>query len=145
MSIQLRGHHLLCLLGFRGMGYSPEFAINMTAVYEQLRNNPATMVTLVRGADDLCSCYPLDKPNHCDTKSVHDRDDTVLARLGLMSGTSISWQEILQLLEKHMVPGDIPLICGSCPWQPYGVCEEGVARVSAGKGLSPLPIGHNNP
>lgn len=139
MNIQLRGHHLLCLLGFRGMGYSPEFTMNMAAVYEQLRNEPASMVTLISGSDDLCRCYPQDKPNHCDTKSVHDRDDTVLKRLGLMPGTSISWQEILQLMEKHLVPEDIPRICGSCPWQPYGVCEEGVARISAGQGLPSLP------
>ena len=139
MVLRLRGHHLLCLLGFRGMGYSPEFTSNMTKIYEKLRTEPATMVTIMRGSDDLCSCYPDDKPNHCETTSVHDRDDTVLERLGLAPGVEIAWQDILQLLEKRMMPGDIPRICASCPWLPYGVCEEGVARVAAGSGLAPLP------
>lgn len=143
MSLRLRGHHLLCLLGFRGMGYSPEFTSNMRKVYEQLQTEPKTMVTIVRGTDDLCRCYPVDKPNHCETKSVHERDDTVLERLGLTPDLQIAWQDILQLLEKHMMPRDISLICTSCPWRPYGVCEKGVARVAAGSGLAPLTSGHD--
>ena len=28
---KLRGHHLFCLLGYKGMGYSQEYVDNMTA------------------------------------------------------------------------------------------------------------------
>lgn len=137
-TIQLRGHHLLCLLGFRGMGYSPDFTINMKNVYEQLRQQPYTPITLVRGVDDLCKCYPSDKPNHCDTNSVHERDQVILDRLGLTTGTTLPWESILLLLKQHMAPTEIPILCSTCPWQPYGVCEEGLARISAGAGLAPL-------
>jgi hypothetical protein len=139
MSLQLRGHHLLCLVGFRGMGYSPKFTENMAAIYEQLRQEPSTLVQVVRGADDLCSCYPKDKPNHCDTQSVHARDTSVLERLGLPLGSQVEWRAVLKLLEKNVVPEDIPRLCASCPWQPYGVCEAGVALIAGGQPLPPLP------
>ncbi|MFD2611704.1 DUF1284 domain-containing protein [Paenibacillus gansuensis] len=139
MKIHLRGHHLLCLLGFRGMGYSPGFAANMRNVYEQLRESPETEVTLVKGADDLCSCFPADQPNHCDTPGVHAKDDAILDRLGLTRGETLSWNSIVQKIRVSYVPEDIPVLCHSCPWQPYGVCERGLSLIVSGQDLPPLP------
>jgi hypothetical protein len=121
------------------MGYSPEFTKNMTAVYERLRSHPDTEVTLVRGADDLCKCYPEDKPNHCDAERVHARDAEVLSRLGLAHGASLTWRAVLERVKERMQPGDIPVMCATCHWQPYGVCEAGLSRIVDGQGLSPLP------
>jgi len=139
VNVRLRGHHLLCLLGFRGMGYSPAFAENMAAVYERLRNAPGTIVEIVRGPDALCACYPENEPYHCDSQSVHDRDDEVLRRLGLNRGENIEWRDVLAKIKAQLQRKDIPLLCSSCPWLSYGVCEEGVARIAAGEGLAPLP------
>ncbi|GGA47201.1 DUF1284 domain-containing protein [Paenibacillus physcomitrellae] len=139
MEIRLRGHHLLCLAGYRGMGYSPDFTRNMTALYERLRNSPSSLVTLVEGPDDLCRCYPEDKPNHCREGRVYDRDQAVLTRLGFTPGARIAWQEVMQRMQLSVTPEDIPQLCTSCPWRSYGVCEEGVARIASGQGLAPLP------
>ncbi len=139
MSVKLRGHHLLCLLGFRGMGYSPEFAENMANVYEKLRADPSTEVEIVHGPDDLCACYPADQPYHCDAASVRERDDEALRRIGLNTGEKLLWRDVLGGLQSRMRPEDIPRMCATCRWLPYGVCEEGVARIAAGEGLAPLP------
>ncbi|MCI3920806.1 DUF1284 domain-containing protein [Paenibacillus sp. TRM 82003] len=137
--MKLRGHHLLCLLGFRGMGYSPAFTRNMTAVYERLRAEPSSIVTIVRGTDDLCVCFPADQPNHCESDGVHRKDDLALAQLGLKHGQQIAWSDVLAAVRMSFPPSDIRTLCATCPWEPYGVCEAGVARIAAGDGLAPLP------
>lgn len=141
-AVKLRGHHLLCLLGYRGMGYSAAYAANMNAVHERLRTEPETTVALVEGADDLCSCFPADQPYHCDSGTVSRRDALVLERLGLQPGQSLAWSELLRLLAEKVSPADLPAWCASCPWLPYGVCEEGVALVREGRGLRPLDQAH---
>ena len=137
--LQLRGHHLLCLLGFRGMGYSPEFTRNMSAVYERLRRKPDTVVSMTSGPDELCACFSADKPNHCRSDSVHERDEAVLRLLRLSPGERTTWRDVLSRIRSRMTPSDIPRLCATCPWQPYGVCEAGVARVVSGQALAPLP------
>lgn len=145
MSIQLRGHHLLCLLGFRGMGYSEPFAKNMLEIYEQLWQAPTTKVTIVRGSDDLCRSFPCDQPNHCDSHNVHERDDFIRKHLGLVVGDSYTWQHILDRVKSHVKPHHIPEWCATCPWLSYGVCEEGVGRIASGSGLHSPSSFHNKP
>lgn len=136
MPIQLRGHHLLCLLGFRGMGYSEHFADNMKSVYERLRMEPDVLVEIVRGVDDLCCCFPSDQPNHCDQTGVHTRDETVIEHLGLRVGERLPWEQILKRIRTNLEPRHVPLWCQGCPWLKYGVCEEGLARVVGGATLA---------
>lgn len=137
MSIRLRGHHLLCMLGFRGMGYSEPFAKNMTEVYEQLWQQPLTPVTLVTGSDDLCKSFPCDQPNHCDNQNVHERDEFIRKHLGLEAGECLPWQQILDRVRSRVKPQHIPKWCATCPWLSYGVCEAGVERIANGGGLLP--------
>lgn len=133
--IQLRGHHLLCLLGYRGMGYSPEYAENMTKLHQTLRTNPETEVLLVVGEDDLCAKFPTDQPYHCDNRTVHDRDAAVFQQLGVEVGQIWTWRELEQRLGGNVIPEDIPRLCFNCVWLSYGVCEEGVKRINNGEGL----------
>jgi hypothetical protein len=136
--IRLRGHHLLCMLGYRGMGYSEAYAANMNAVHERLRKEPDTTVALVEGADDLCACFPADRPYHCDSDTVSRRDAAVLERLGLQTGEALAWSEVLRRIAGNVSPADVPAWCATCPWLSYGVCEEGVELVRQGRGLRPL-------
>jgi len=139
MSIRLRGHHLLCLTGFRGMGYSGAFTENMRRVYERVRQHPHTPVEIVSGADDLCRFFPCDRPYHCDNGSVTKRDETVLKNLGLKAGDCLPWLFIRQKIAENVRPGQLRTWCADCPWLSYGVCEQGVARIAAGGNLPELP------
>ncbi|WP_139996774.1 DUF1284 domain-containing protein [Paenibacillus paridis] len=135
MTIRLRGHHLLCLLGFRGMGYSEDFCANMTIIYETLRTKPDTEVEIILGPDDVCRAYPPDKAYHCEG-TVYGLDEAVLAKLGLRTGERDSWQAICSRVAAVMVPADISSLCTTCPWEKYGVCAEGVGLIAQG---IPLP------
>lgn len=138
MDIKLRGHHLLCLLGYRGMGYSEAFANNMTEVYKQLQQQPTTLVTIVSGPDDLCKCFPSDQSNHCNTDHVHERDEMIRKHLGLEIDDCLPWQQVLDRVKSRVKPHHIPEWCATCPWLSYGVCEEGVVRIAGGGGLNVL-------
>jgi len=54
--VELRAHNLLCIQGFVGKGYSPEFVANMTRVIESLGDE--TRVTVIAAPDALCSACP---------------------------------------------------------------------------------------
>ncbi|WP_424766520.1 DUF1284 domain-containing protein [Paenibacillus sp. sgz302251] len=135
MAIRLRGHHLLCLLGYRGMGYSEEFCVNMTDIYETLRTMPETEIEIITGPDDVCRAYPPDKANHCEG-TVYELDEKILTKLSLAPHERGSWQDICGRIADKIIPSDISHLCATCPWEKYGVCQEGVGTIRDGK---PLP------
>ena len=132
---RLRGHHLLCLLGYQGMGYSAEYTENMTRLHQTLRSQPETEILLVFGPDDLCDKFPRDHPYHCIESNVHQRDNDILNHLGVEIGQVWTWSTLEQRISGNVVPRDIPRFCSTCPWLPYGVCEKGVDRIKAHMGL----------
>jgi uncharacterized protein len=140
----LRGHHLLCLLGYRGMGYSEEYVENMTKVHDRLREHPETMVQLVTGPDDLCAHFPCGKPYHCQDRNVHERDEQIARSLGITVDNALPWRDIEARIARKLVPADIPRLCATCPWLAYGVCESGVLAVNRGEGLRPLPASNQS-
>lgn len=132
---RLRGHHLLCLLGYRGMGYSEGYVKNMTRIHQTLRTKPSSEILLVRGPDDLCEKFPDDLTCHCEDVNVHQRDAAVVSKLGLNIGQRSSWADIEERVRRCIMAEDISSLCESCSWRTYGVCAEGVEEVKNGKGL----------
>lgn len=134
--IRLRGHHLLCLLGYRGMGYSPAYVENMTKVQRQLRTNELTRVQIVAGPDDLCEKFPSDEQHcHCLDANVHQRDMNILQTLQIEIGEERTWQDIEDNIRQRIVPDDVATFCHTCPWLSYGVCRDGIERIHNGLGL----------
>ena len=131
----LRGHHLFCLIGYQGMGYSQEYIENMTNLQKTLRANPGMRIQLVKGPDQLCEKYPSTGEYHCQNDDIYERDAAILEKLGLNIGQILIWEEIESLIQKYIVPSDIQNVCESCSWRSYGVCEEGIEEILEGKGL----------
>lgn len=132
---KLRGHHLFCLLGYRGMGYSQEYVENMTRLHQALRDNPRTWIQLVKGPDKLCEKYPNSGEYHCEHKDIYERDAVILEKLGLKIGQILYWKDIESNIQKYALPSDIQTVCETCSWRSYGVCEEGIQDILEGKGL----------
>lgn len=132
---KLRGHHLFCLLGYRGMGYSPEYVENMTRLHQTLRETPKTLIQIVKGPDQLCEKYPNSGEYHCENDIIYERDAAILEKMELKIGQILKWEDIEFRIRKHVIPSDILLVCETCSWRSYGVCEEGIKEILEGKGL----------
>ncbi len=53
MTVELRPHHLLCMLTYVGKGYSPAFCANYDAVLARL--SAGEEILLVDGPDSVCA------------------------------------------------------------------------------------------
>ncbi|WP_251551639.1 DUF1284 domain-containing protein [Neobacillus muris] len=132
---KLRGHHLFCLLGYRGMGYSKEYVENMTKLHQTLRSSPKTLIQLVKGSDQLCEKFPNSGQYHCQDENIYRRDAAILEKMGLEIGQILEWEDIETRVRNHVIPSDIQIVCKTCSWRSYGVCEEGIQDILEGKGL----------
>lgn len=136
--IPLRAHNVLCLLGFRGEGYSPGFVRETTAVHAALAADPGRLVRLLAAPDRLCSACPNLREGGCalggEDHEAHMRaqDEDVLARLGLAAGAELPWREVLDRVARGVAGADLPSVCTTCPWLHLGWCAEGVDRLRTG-------------
>lgn len=132
--IRLRGHHLLCLQGFRGQGYSPEFVANMAQLLARLRSLPNRTVRVIEGGDDICEACPNWESGACLRYSNADltrQDGEVLAALELRTNQSAGWDDLLSAIAQTVEPARLKDLCGYCPWLSKGCCQEGLAGLRA--------------
>ena len=127
--INLRPHHLLCLLTFVGRGYSDSFALRLLGVVESLKCG--TPARLIEGPDSICAgllgCRNDD--GHCRNASVTQRDETALALLqpffehrlepGAEIPDPLGRRPALRAAYRD---GAFQAACSDCPWQ--GFCRE---------------------
>lgn len=131
----LRAHHLICILGFRGLGYSPDYVANMSRIVAQLRSSPQSLIEVVTKPDDICVPCPFLTEGGCRVQGpesegiVRDRDLVVMARLGLVAGDKVTWPDAVARIRSSICPADLDEICGDCQWLPLGYCQEGLERV----------------
>jgi hypothetical protein len=129
--IPLRAHSALCLLGYRGEGYSAAFVERMDEVSAAVSADPSQRVRLLASPDTLCAACPhlrggctLSGPEH--EAHMRAQDETVLRRLGLEAGVVLAWQDVRRKIRAAVRGADLPGICTTCPWLPLGWCAAGV-------------------
>lgn len=133
--IVIRGHTLLCLQGFRGEGYDPNFIQNMSKIHQLFFQRKETLVKVVFQPDAVCDACPNLGPSGCrlqgegfeQAMALQDRE--VMRRLSLKDGEALSWEEILKRIAERIHPNALPEICGSCPWLSLGYCQEGIGHL----------------
>lgn len=118
MKLILRGHHLLCLQGFQGYGYSEDFTKNMTKIND-LRKLGETTISITDYADDICKYCPNLKDNQC-------MDENHNARIVEMDGNVLDKIDknkeynSLDLFEKigeiFTTKKSVENICFNCIW-----------------------------
>ncbi len=137
----LRGHHLLCILGFRGLGYDRTFVENFAGVVSRVIADPQAVVTVTDCCDVICASCPHKKSGKCAKSpdinvKLARRDRAVLGRLGLTVGSSRSVERIYGLVTVKISPTDVKReLCASCQWLGGGMCLEGL-RVLRRDGFS---------
>jgi hypothetical protein len=137
--LALSAHHLLCVHGFRGMGYSPGFVAALEAIVTTLREAPGTRVRVRVGADAVCRACPSLHPAGCARygRAVVDQDARVAARLGVMGEGVHPWRELQARVRERVAPGDLAALCAGCPWLAHGVCAAGLEDLRAGRSTLP--------
>ena len=108
--IRLRPHHALCLRHFVGKGYDEAFVENMTAIHRRLNSGQRQMVQIILHRDSLCQACPHDVDYACETEEK------------VRSGQWLSWQELCDLIDRHMMAhGQMPACCQVCEW--FDTCD----------------------
>jgi hypothetical protein len=130
--IRLRGHTLLCLQGFRGEGYSPEFVANLAAIHRALAADPDQWVDVFDRPDGVCQACPNLSAQGCrlngdrSEADMQAQDRAVLSRVGCRAGERYQWRDILDRIRQRVSGDDLPAICGTCRWLPLGYCRAGL-------------------
>ncbi len=119
--LNIRAHHLLCVQGFQGRGYSQGFVKNMDKIVNFLKNNPQTLLKVISSTDDICYCCPHNIENTCkQSPSAEDKvkkmDLETLNYLGLEEHDITTYEHIIELLSNRLDSSDLKEICGFCLW-----------------------------
>ncbi len=124
MTVQLRAHHLLCLLTYVGKGYTPAFTANYDVIAGRLSQGEA--IVLVDGPDDICAALLGEKRPHCHEDSVGIRDrkalddlETLLARpvrVGLVFEMD---PPTLKQMRQAFAKGEVRQACSRCEWSTF--------------------------
>jgi hypothetical protein len=137
--IRLRGHHLLCLQTYKGLGYSEGFVRGMDAIAERL--NAGETVEIVEGPDDICAGWAHDPANHCDAARAAARDASALAAFSQMLGSPIApgvripeAGRLIASARPMFASGELRAGCAQCPW--IETCDGIAAEGFAGARLS---------
>jgi uncharacterized protein len=128
MTVRLRGHHLLCLLTYRGEGYSPAFVANLDRLAARLADGEAA--ELVDEPDDICA--PLLRADgggaggHCTLDRVRMRDRRALVAAALLGREldagdhlTLDAAAVGQLRAAFAAGGPIRSACAGCEWNAF--------------------------
>ncbi len=126
--IRFRPHHLLCTLGFEGMGYDSAFIRNFTEIKNGLTD--ATELEIVSVADTICGACPDRRGEGCVSQEKIDGLDRRHAKLlGLEGGQRLSWGEGKALLREKFHIEAVTTACDGCQWLPMGVCRSALSNL----------------
>lgn len=131
--LRLRAHHLLCVHGFRGMGYNPGFVDNLAAIVYRFQNEPGLQIQILRNLDAVCAACPSNGGDICEQerrdRHIQAMDDRVIRRLELAEGEVYDRDDLVERTASRIRPEDLDILCRGCEWLPYGVCKEGLASL----------------
>lgn len=132
--VKIRAHHLLCLLGYKGFGYSEGHTKKMWET-QRLLFSFDSQFEISDSPDDICLVCPYLKEGGCrfggkeiEEEKIRERDRGVIVKLGLKTGSAYTWKEILERL-KSFSEEDLSSLCSSCYWFPYGYCLDGLRKI----------------
>lgn len=113
----LRPHHLLCTLGYQGLGYSKNFVENMNYIVNELNQNNNLIISLKIYTDDICKYCPkmLEENNCIENDSVLLYDKKVLEEFSLEQKNYL-YKDLLKILKEKSNEKKLNYICGDCSW-----------------------------
>ncbi|WP_027417285.1 DUF1284 domain-containing protein [Aneurinibacillus terranovensis] len=132
---KLRGHHLLCVHGFQGMGYSPVFIERMRDIVDKIRDSSHDMWIEVKvGFDDACAACPHKGEAECERDADSDdhvkgMDRKVIRHLELEQDAIYRKEWLVKRTAEMVEPDDLDFLCRDCSWLSAGVCKTGLRQL----------------
>lgn len=141
MAVQLRGHHLLCVLSYIGKGYNASFVDNYDQVVSRINDGEA--IHIVSGPDDICSPLLCDSQAHCYQHDIEARDRLALDSVKTVLGPVIRpggqfWMTEARIVQLRAAFADhaIRQACRGCQW--YALCTQVAEQNYAAALLNPV-------
>ncbi|WP_297988736.1 DUF1284 domain-containing protein [Anoxybacillus sp.] len=131
----LRGHHLLCVHGFQGMGYSESFVEKMSEIVALMRDPDIDVpIRVIAALDEACYACPHHGIDRCEAdensnEHVLAMDRRVLNHLQLEERGVYMKSELIERTKRTVEPDDLDVLCAGCSWLSYGVCKEGIRKL----------------
>ena len=120
--LRIRAHHLCCIQGFQGYGYSPAFVANMRSVISDLEALPSRPLKLVTECDAICISCP--SKRECTiqestlSRRIKQMDLAVLDKLRMEDGVIVNADEAFRLINSKINNAlDVEDVCGTCKWK----------------------------
>ena len=118
MKLTLRAHHLLCLKGFQGYGYTEDFTKNMSDINSK-RKLEDTIIEVIDENDDICKTCPNLKNDLCENKKknevIQNMDREVLKCLE--SSKEYNSVELFNKIDEiFKTKESVYKICFNCIW-----------------------------
>ncbi len=119
--LKIRAHHLCCIQGFQGYGYSPTFVANLKAVISEIKAFPSRPLELVSECDVICASCP--SKRECTQDSIisgriRSMDLVVMEKLKIKEGTIMEVDKAFSLVNSQLAnASDINEVCGTCKWR----------------------------
>ncbi|MEW6042512.1 MAG: DUF1284 domain-containing protein [Elusimicrobiota bacterium] len=121
--IRIRAHHLLCMQGFQGYGYSRDFVDNMKRIIKEIDSNPDLTVELTNGGDSICEYCPHFIDTCCKSAPnadarVNKMDNVVLKTINISSGTVGKITDFFSIVNnKFQTLSGTKKVCRTCTWK----------------------------
>lgn len=120
--LKIRAHHLCCIQGFQGYGYSPIFVSNLRAVISDIKAFPSRHLELISECDVICASCPGKRECTAQESAISRRiksmDLVVMEKLRIKEGTIMKADEAFSLVNSQLAnASDINDVCGTCKWR----------------------------
>lgn len=125
--INIRPHHLLCIHGFRGKGYSDGFVKSMTNIVNEIKGNKDIKLNITYSVDDICyNCPNKIGENLCTGQEKILTLDGEVVKILNLAEKAYSYKELYEKIKSNLTESDFARICSTCEWYSLGYCKEGI-------------------
>jgi len=120
--LKIRAHHLLCIQGFQGHGYSREFEENMWNIIENIDNVSSIYLKIISKCDDICYKCPHNQDESCTESTESNNrivkmDEAVLKKIGINEGfiekSSVIFEKVNSVFKNI---NNLQEVCSNCSW-----------------------------
>lgn len=138
--VRLRIHHLMCVHGFEGKGYSPAFVQNFWKVKERLGDDEVIAEAILgTSREDICAPCPNNAGSTCvDEERILKLDNAYAKTLDVKPGDKLSWKDVKKLIAKKVTDDDFEKNCEPCGWKRFGVCKAALKKLRDASGALAL-------